>query len=346
MVRTSIALILVGSVALACTDAPEPTSLSDIDFRAGVQPSDGPVELTAPVFGLGLNPDGSLVAASNPVGLVRIRKGQTHLVAELPGVSAVESIGGGNVLAVTGAPPEEGPPAPSARMLFRSSNGSTHQIADLGQFEEDMNPDQSWNPADPDSNPFGIAPLQGGKTLVSDAAGNDILIVDERGTVDWVAVLTPNPGIGAQPVATSITVGPDGAWYAGELTGFPGTPGFSRIWRIEAGTLHTVCPSSECVEVVSGLTSVMDLEFGPDGTLYVVEFDAAGWFAVEVASGGGPLLPVAGGTVKACDVGTGSCSVEASGLHLPAGIAVAKDGTIWVAENAAIPGTATVRALP
>ena len=52
-------------------------------------------------------------------------------------------------------------------------------------------------------------------------------------------------------MATSIAVGPDGAYYAGELKGFPGTPGHPRVWRIEPGTRHTVCPSAECVAVVT-----------------------------------------------------------------------------------------------
>ena len=40
--------------------------------------------------------------------------------------------------------------------------------------------------------------------------------------------------IDAQPVATSIAVGPDGAFFVGELQGFPAPTGASRVWRIEA----------------------------------------------------------------------------------------------------------------
>jgi hypothetical protein len=38
-----------------------------------------------------------------------------------------------------------------------------------------------------------------------------------------------------QSVPTSVALGPDGAWYVGELSGFPFTPGTARIWRIVPG---------------------------------------------------------------------------------------------------------------
>jgi glucose/arabinose dehydrogenase len=74
----------------------------------------------------------------------------------------------------------------------------------------------------------------------------------------------------------------------------------------------------------------MDLAFGPDGTLYVVEFDEAGWVGVE---GNGFAKTSAGGTVNACNVATGACSIMASGLSLPTAIAVTRDGAVWVVEH-------------
>jgi hypothetical protein len=94
--------------------------------------------------------------------------------------------------------------------------------------------------------------------------------------------------------------------------------------------------------VANGLNSVVDLEFASDGTLYAAELDDAGWLAVEILSGGGPLAPVAGGSIKACNVTTGTCSNVASGLSLPAALTFAADGSLWVAQNSTIPGVATV----
>lgn len=60
----------------------------------------------------------------------------------------------------------------------------------------------------------------------------------------------------------------------GELKDFPAPTGKSRVWRIAPGTLHAECGvSPSCAVVADGFTSIIDLAFGPDGTLYVVVFD-------------------------------------------------------------------------
>lgn len=365
-----LAVVALGPIA--CSDAADPSAISGVAGDAGMSrpaPAAGATfELTSPVFGLATHPDGSLVAAETLRGVTQIRKGAVGLLAELGGVSDVAAIGSG-AMAITGEPLDPAFAA-NAQKLFRVTQGGIQPIADLHAFEVAVNPDQVWNPGAPHSNPFGIARLQGRTVLVADAAANSIVIVDENGTVDWVAVLTPRPTptapfktwlgcapgdprppcnlpmeIPAQPVATAVAVGPDGAYYAGELTGFPGAPGFARVWRIAPGSLHVICPGVACTLVADGFTSIMDLAFGRDGTLYVAEFDAAGWLAVEILSGF-PLAPVEGGRVKACDVATGSCTVIADGLALTTALTAGKDGTIWVAENSVIPfGTATVRAV-
>jgi hypothetical protein len=85
------------------------------------------------------------------------------------------------------------------------------------------------------------------------------------------------------------------------------------------------------------LTSVVDLEFGPDGLLYVTELDALGWFAIEIAGGS-----VAGGQVKACDVDTGACGVVAQGLSLPLAFTFDAEGVPWVAQHEALGGPSSV----
>ena len=56
---------------------------------------------------------------------------------------------------------------------------------------------------------------------------------------------------------------------------------------------------------------IVDLTFGPDGTLYVVEIDEASWAAVEFGVG------ALGGTVNACNPTTWTCSQVATGLPIP-----------------------------
>ena len=209
-----------------------------------------------------------------------------------------------------------------------------------------------------------MAVLSGGEALVADAAANALLTVDPSGRVDWVATLpsqlvstddiknlvgcpTPPPQftfvcglpaiLPAQPVATSVAIGSDGAYYVGELKGFPAPRGMSRVWRIEPGTRHAACGTSPaCTIVADGFTSIVDLAFGPNGTLYVVELDEATWFAV---ADGFPLL---GGTVNACDLSSGTCTELAAGLPMPIAAAVDRRGTVYAAIQALVPGLASV----
>jgi hypothetical protein len=92
--------------------------------------------------------------------------------------------------------------------------------------------------------------------------------------------------------------------------------------------------------VADGFTSIIDLAFGPDGTLYVVELDEASWFAVEHGAG------MAGGTVNACDSSTWTCADVATGLPMPVATALDRAGTVHVAINALVPGAAEVITLP
>ncbi len=323
---------------LACQDpsqgvAPATRMRSGSLAKAPTPPAG--VTVGAPLFGLDAAPDGSLLAAVAS-GVVRIHAGTTEVVAELPTVNAVAAVGRGDAFVVTGGSLDPAQIFPTSRKLFRVSNGSVRLVADLWAYEQAVNPDQIWNqgPVPVESNPFDVVALNGGRVLVADAAANDILVVQNNGTVDWVAVLTPVdlPAIDPQPVPTSIAIGPDGAYYVGELTGFPAIPGLSRVWRIAAGSRHVVCPSAACTLVAGGFTSIMDLAFGLDGTLYIVEFDEAGWLGVEING----FMMKDGGTVNACNVATGECSVFACTLSLPTAITVDKAGALWIAEHESV----------
>jgi hypothetical protein len=317
-------------------------------------------EFATPIFKLAVAPDGSLLVADAGAGIVELRNGIGSLVAELAGVTDVGPIGRSDMFALRG-----GGPGLTTGALFRVSRGSTRLIANLYQFEADRNP----HPTAVDSNPFDVEVLNGGDALVADAGGNDLLIVDQNGRVDWIAVFpdetvsTANiksiagcpapppelafvcglpPSLPAQPVSTSVAVGPDGAYYVSELKGFPAPTGRSRIWRVEPGARHANCATSpECSIVATGFTSIVDLTFGPDGILYVVEIDEASWAAVEFGLGS------LGGTVNACNPTTWACSVVASGLPIPIGAAVdRRAGEVYVTINALIPGAAQVIKLP
>jgi hypothetical protein len=322
---------------------------------------------------MNLGRDHQLLVADTGAGPTSVLGENTTLLAELPGVNDVALLSNGatmhalttdpgvkseSILGITG----EGL-KPTLSALWRISNGRIAKIADLGAFEAQFDPDDDGV----ESNPFDLALMRGGRTAVADAAGNSILIVDSRGRIDWVAVLpelvletrmlseaegcqgleSPDicgqgNGFAVDPVPTTVAIGPDGAIYAGELTGFPAIPGLSRIWRIEPGARHVMCGvDPECTLVDTGpFTSIIDLIFGPDGTAWVLELDEDGWLALE--KGGG-----SGGTLNACDVDglTWTCTEYATGLPLPTAVTV--DGeSVYVTLFALIPGEAQVVLLP
>jgi sugar lactone lactonase YvrE len=331
------------------------------------------------VFDIDVSPDGSILVADGPTGAIHaIRDGAVGTIAALPlpattppsTLNGIAAIGAGDFFATTGG----GDLAAGAK-LWRVSRGNARMVADIEAFETAHDPDATVGPAwkdpaceavdpfsaGPQSNPYNVAALSGGEALVADAAGNSLLSARTDGGVEVVAVFTPPVADGSsstdpadwmvlfslpdgtdcyvQPVATSVAIGPDGAYYVGELTGatvdLADAPGLSRVWRIAPGARNVTCPSAACQVVVDGLTSVIDVAFGPDG-LYVVEWDVNGWLAALLGAGGG-------GAVKRCDVATGACDVVAGGLILPGAIAFDPAGTAWIVENTFAP---TVRTLP
>ncbi len=152
----------------------------------------------------------------------------------------------------------------------------------------------------------------------------------------------PAPAIPGQAVPTSVAVGPDGAYYVGELKGFPAPTDQSNIWRIEPGATGLECGvDPQCTEVFDGgFTSIVDLDFGPDGTLYVSELDEASWAAVEIFDN-----PI-GGTANACDLATLTCQEIATDVPQHTALTVDKKGTVYATVNGLTPGAAQVITIP
>jgi hypothetical protein len=256
----------------------------------------------------------------------------------VPATGAVNGLAAtarGDLFATTG-----GIDAAEGAALWRVSRGTARRVADIETFEVEHDPDvaegSQWKhprceeaagySSGPQSNPYHLTALSGSEALIADAAGNTLLIAKTNGDVDWVAVFPPAyddaggwmveqvyEGIECyvQPVPTAVAIGPHGDYYVSELSGFPADPtdlvGLARIWRIDAGARNVECPSDACETAVDGLTSVVDVEFGADGRLYILEMDASGWFAAVVGSG-------TGGTIQACDVDTGTCELLEDGI--------------------------------
>jgi hypothetical protein len=293
-----------------------------------------------------------LFVADAGAGIVRLAA-QSRLIVELPGVNDVDRVSPDRMWAVTSG-------GRGNKKLYLVVRRAPHVVANLGRFERDVNPDRGQI----DSNPFDVAALSRRRVLIADAGANALLIANRRGHVDWVATLpdqkvptqhtkdlvgcpppTDPPGfrdvcdlpprMSAQAVPTSAAVGPDGAYYVTELTGFPAPINRSRIWRIDPGTRHVHChaatPSPGCSIVADGFTSIVDLNFASDGTAYVVELDENSWFAGEAVK-----AQMAGGTIDECDtsVTPWNCSVRSGNRVQPMAVALDSSGNLFAVVRA------------
>ena len=196
--------------------------------------------------------------------------------------------------------------------VLRLDRDAKTAIANVDSYEFKHNPAKD----NVDSDPYSIAWADGG-LLVADAAGNSLLHVSLSGNVSTVATFRAQQ-IGthfAQSVPTSVVIGPDGAYYVGELGG-GAPPGHARIWRGYIGQKPTVWKT--------GLTTITGLAFGPDGSLYVSELNPGGL--------GGLFNPKGdphGAVVRIWPDGHRT-EVAKGQLIQPGGVAVGRDGTVYV----------------
>ncbi len=303
----------------------------------------------SPLFGLATADDDDLLVADAGQGILKVGDGSGFLYTALPGVTDVTPAAGGTLYAITSGGP------PDSKLYRIDRRGRASELADLWAFEEANNP----HPTEVGSNPFDVADLKHGGALVADAQGNTALEVGKHGQVKLVAVFpdelvsTENakriagcpdgppdicglpPEIPAESVPASNAVGPNGDYYVGELKGFPAPVGESKVWRITKGQRNLSCPSKHCTAVLDGFTSIIDLEFGPDGRLYVAQIDDASWLAMEFGVG-------VGGSVHACDLDTGVCEEVASEIPMLTAITFRQDGSLWGTVYSLIPGMADV----
>jgi hypothetical protein len=299
------------------------------------------------------DPDGEGIVCFGLSGAItRVRHGlQTRIVTGLPshadpaGFAATGphdlALQGNNVaLVVTGlgGTPDFregfGPEAVDFGKLLRVQlrRGTWEAIADLVSFEAGADPDG----AGADSNPYGVLSLHG-RRFVADAGGNDLLSVRNNGSVEVVAVfpdrlvdappflgLPPGAQIPMQAVPTTAVVGPDGALYVGQLTGFPFPDGGARVYR--------VVPGHEPEVFAEGFTNIIDMEFCPhDGLLYVLEIATNSLLSGDLT---GALIRVNH---------DGSQDVIASeGLVAPGGLAFGPDGAAYVTNFGIFPGEGQV----
>jgi hypothetical protein len=202
------------------------------------------------------------------------------------------------------------------------------RLSDFGAYEQTNNPDGVV----PDTNPYALL-IRDNTVYVVDAGGNDLLSQRSFGSEPTVKAIFPartttDPLTGQevtrQSVPTSVTVGPDGAFYVGELTGFPYQEGAARVYRVGADGKPEV--------YAEGFTNIVDLAFDKLGGLYVLEFDADG---ILNGSDTGALIYLA-------PDGKTRTTIAAKELTAPTGLAIGTHGDIYISNKGSVAGQGEV----
>ncbi len=266
-----------------------------------------------------------------------------------------------------------GTPAPRAELAaavaaaadFGTIGGSIPWMSlpfDLAQLEVDVDADGQG----PDSNPYGVLSPTWGRTLVADSGANTLTEIDRRGDAEVLAVFAPrcvpwtlpfpnpipegfNPcgtqeQFPAQAVPTGVAQAADGDLLVSTLGGFPFTPEYSLVYKIDRNhSGQAICsvfipvPAAGCEVFADGLTSLVDIATGDDGTVYVVELSMDGVGALE---GGAPGSDI--GSVQILHRDTGAVIGSIEELTLPGGVAV--DGSdVYVTTNSVFVGFGQVQ---
>lgn len=193
--------------------------------------------------------------------------------------------------------------------LYKIVNAKLEVFADLGAFNA-SHPPPSDNGDAAIGNPFDMLTI-GSDIYVSDGNFNRVLKVDRQGNISIFVAYNRSP------VTTGLAADKQGNLYVAQFSPAPYHEGSSRIDK--------VAPDSTLTEgYVPNLTNIVDIEFGPDGTLYALQF--AGGFnhnKLEYKPYSGRLLRV-----------REDRSVEPvlTNLMFPTFMHFAKDGSLYISN--------------
>ena len=228
---------------------------------------------------------------------------------------------------------------PLLAQLYKADlkTGTLSSIFDFAKYEVTKNPDKG----DIVTNPYDLA-ISGNSAYVVDGGGNTAYKIKLDGSGSEAIAIPKNaisksdlppglqlppglleelPGgkVGIQAVPTGGAIGPDGALYVGEYTGFPYPAGKSRIFRIGDDLKPEV--------FLDGFTHITDLTFDEKGDLLVLQFS-------DKSQLGGDITNLPGSLIQVAPDGTRTTLVAAGqGLDSADGIDIGPDGKIYITNR-------------
>ena len=247
--------------------------------------------------------------------------------------------------------------SPDLAKLFKAdlNTGELTEIFDFAKYEIVNNPDGG----DLVTNPYDLA-ISGDTAYVVDGGGNATYSIKLDGS-EAIATALPlniitnpqlpelppgaelppglinflepdengNPRISIQSVPTGGAVGPDGALYVGEYSGFPYPQDEARIFRIGEDGVPTV--------FAEGFNAITELTFDKEGNLLVLQFtDTSQITSQDISSLPGSLIQLAADGTRTTLVGAGE------GLESADGLTIGPDNQIYVTNRGVGPGNGSV----
>ena len=255
-----------------------------------------------------IGPDGC------PVGLATGLPSTMAAMGDVLGAEDVAILGDQLYAAVDGGGPVHGNADAPSGVYRILADGATELVADLSTWVRENPVAEVPGDYDPDAAGYSIvADEASGLLWVGDPNSGQVLSVTPDGVVARVADLSAG-----HPVPTHLTLDPEGGVYVGTLTVVPFTDGTAKVMHVAAdGTVE---------DVWTGLTTVVDVAVGADGTLYALEMSTGNLAEPPF------LMPGTGRVVHQTGPDTLEAVVE--GLMFPIALDVGPDGAFYVSSPA------------
>jgi hypothetical protein len=225
------------------------------------------------------------------------------------------------------------PKSPSGIAKVDLKNGSWHLIADIGAWlKTHPSKYESADDFEPDGTLYS-AIAHNGKLLTVEPNHGQVISVTKSGEIRQVIDISASEG---HIVPTSIAAR-DGSLFVGNLNLFPINPQWARILTIsksDQDDFDDLPPGLQparghrIVSSKAGFTTVVAVDFGPDGLLYVLELSDAAGFPTP---GFGKVVRVER---------SGEIEEIVTGLAVPTGMTFGPDGRLYVSNLGAAPAGA------